>query len=129
MKKAVVTILAVLYFITSTGATIHIHFCMGKLISWNVNPNENTGICNRCGMKSKKGCCEEKYQVIKIDQDQKIVNAISTSIKAPEIILRNFYTEFAFNYFSSSTKETYYSHAPPLDCCVPIYISNCVFRI
>lgn len=129
MKKAVVTILAVLYFITSTGATIHIHFCMGKLISWKVNTNEKTDICSRCGMKSKKGCCEEKYQVIKIDQDQKIVNTIFTSIKTPEIIPHNFFTEFSYNYFSNSTKETYCSHSPSLDSFVPIYISNCVFRI
>src|SRR6476661_6176091 len=129
MKKAVVTILAVLYFITSTGTTIQIHYCMGKLISWKVNPDEKTDICSKCGMKSKKGCCEEKYQVIKIDQDQKKVNPITTSINSPQIILHNYYTEFSYNYFSNSSKETYYNHAPPLDLCVPIYISNCVFRI
>lgn len=129
MRRVIVTILAVLYSVTSTGATIHIHFCMGKLISWKVNPNENTDNCCMCGMKCKKGCCDEKYQVIKIDQDQKIVNAIFTSISIPEIVLPDFYTEVPGNYFSSLPKETYYSHSPPLGRCIPIYISNCVFRI
>ena len=129
MKKAVVTILAVLYVITSTGAIIHIHFCMGKLISWKVNPNERTDICSRCGMKCKKGCCEEKYQVIKIGNDQKIVNEISISLETPAIILHNFSPDFFYNYSLHSTKDTCSNHAPPLEAYVPIYISNCVFRI
>jgi hypothetical protein len=34
MKKFITAILAVLYLGTSSGATIHMHYCMGKLAEW-----------------------------------------------------------------------------------------------
>ena len=63
MKKAVVAILACLYLLVSTGATIHTHYCMGKLVDWGLS-TKSTGKCSKCGMvKTKadtdKGCCND----------------------------------------------------------------------
>ncbi|MBK8522228.1 MAG: hypothetical protein IPL54_15650 [Chitinophagaceae bacterium] len=33
-EKFITAILAVLYLGTSSGATIHMHYCMGKLAEW-----------------------------------------------------------------------------------------------
>lgn len=75
MKNVAVTILLILYFTTSIGATIRMHFCMGELISWTLNTKGKDDKCSKCNMKCEKGCCEEKTQVVKIDKDQKITIA------------------------------------------------------
>ena len=68
MKKCLATILAVLYFMTSTGATIHMHYCMGKMVSWALwHKHDKKDDCKNCSMAKKKGCCEDKHQTIEIE--------------------------------------------------------------
>ena len=59
------------YGTTTVGATVHLHFCMNKFISWNFNETENK-TCGKCGMKesaTKKGCCKDEVKQLKIDND------------------------------------------------------------
>jgi hypothetical protein len=58
MKKLLLTCLSVVYLLMSIGAGIHVHYCMGQLVSASIGPQKDR--CSRCGMTSKKGCCEEK---------------------------------------------------------------------
>jgi hypothetical protein len=50
MKKLIVAILSLLYICTSTGATVHMHYCMGKLADWDFGHNTSK-TCSGCGMK------------------------------------------------------------------------------
>ena len=50
MKKFITAILAVLYLGTSSGATIHMHYCMGKLADWGLG-HQNSKTCGNCGME------------------------------------------------------------------------------
>ncbi len=52
MKKVLTTILAFVYLSTSMGATIHLHYCMGKLASWGLIDHESKN-CTKCGMVKK----------------------------------------------------------------------------
>ena len=52
MKKFLTSILAFLYLSTSMGATIHLHYCMGKLASWGLIDHERKN-CAQCGMIKK----------------------------------------------------------------------------
>ena len=47
MKKFITAILAVLYLGTSSGATIHMHYCMGKLADWGLG-HKNSKTCGQC---------------------------------------------------------------------------------
>ena len=67
MKKFLTTILALVYLATSTGATIHLHYCMGRLFSWSL-VDKDSKTCGQCGMPKsgkdahclsfKDGCCK-----------------------------------------------------------------------
>ena len=80
MKKVLVTILAFVYLTSSMGATIHLHYCMGKLASWSLIDHDSKN-CEQCGMIKKtadaKGiavktdCCRDEHRQIKSNQDQK----------------------------------------------------------
>ena len=58
MKKAIVSILAVLYLCSSAGATVHLHYCMGKLVNWSwltrTKINAKNVECKRVGVVAKK---------------------------------------------------------------------------
>jgi hypothetical protein len=81
MKKVLATILAFVYLSSSMGATIHLHYCMGKLASWGLINHESKN-CERCGMvkktaasqsmSAKMDCCRDEHKQIKTDKDQKL---------------------------------------------------------
>jgi hypothetical protein len=68
MKKAAIIFLAVLYFTMSNGVIVNFHYCMGDLaeVAWGYKHSDT---CPKCGMKDAKGCCENKYEVIKVQQE------------------------------------------------------------
>lgn len=73
MKKLLVTILALIYLGSSTGAVMHLHYCMGKLAETSFSKNTNP-TCGKCGMKTsqkKTGCCKDETKFVKNEQDQK----------------------------------------------------------
>jgi len=77
------------YGTTTVGATVHLHFCMNKFISWNFTETENK-TCGKCGMKesaTKKGCCKDEVKQLKIDNDhQKSTTASFINIFEASVI-------------------------------------------
>jgi hypothetical protein len=129
VKRFLVTILALLYLASVTGANLHMHYCMGVLVSWKLTDKHSTNKCSNCGMKSKKGCCEDKYKFVRAEKDQKFVEADVINFKAPVTAIDNPFYTFTPSYSYSAVKQLPCSHAPPYKPKVPVYISNCVFRI
>src|ERR1041385_6944106 len=82
MKRLVTAILALIYMGTSIGATMHMHYCMGKFAGWSLSITESVS-CPKCGMEKvlvkAKGCCSDEQQTIKTSTDQK---AAETSFQA-----------------------------------------------
>lgn len=131
MKKLLVTILAFIYLTTTIGATVHVHYCMGKLVSWSFWEDKEDK-CSVCGMaKAKtlaKGCCTEEHKQFKTDKDQKITETTFHLIHAPAVPLSIAYYELPAVTISPLTETKPVSNAPPRSQ-VAIYIRNCVFRI
>ena len=127
MKKILVSIVAVIYLTSSVVATVHLHFCMDKLINWSLL-NSDRDKCDKCGMKKDDGCCKDEDKFVKNNIDQKITESAIQVIKVAAVA-----TPTAFltseHYFSSLIKEYPTSHAPPRNDGVGIYILNCVFSI
>lgn len=76
MKKLLTLILAVLYVGTSTGATLHMHYCMGELVDvalW----HDEARPCSKCasapGDACSKDCCKDVHKTVKLEKDQKRV--------------------------------------------------------
>ena len=129
MKKIVVTILIVLYFPTSIGATIRMHFCMGELISWSLNTQKENGKCSKCDMKCKQGCCEEKSQVVKIDKDQKLAKASFEFSKLIFQVEPTIYQKWQALIISITVFDFPKANAPPDNGKVPLFVRNSAFLI
>ena len=128
MKRALTAILAVLYLSTSLGTTVHLHYCMGKLVDWDLQQTKNIK-CSNCGMdrseNNQNGCCKDEYKKIKNDNDQKLsevaFNLLHVTISALQF-------ELPVIKISSITEANPVSNAPPRSH-VAIHIRNCVFLI
>ncbi|RXK85643.1 HYC_CC_PP family protein [Filimonas effusa] len=117
MKKLLVFILTFLYMGASTGTTLHLHYCMGKLVQEEQSHKE-TSRCSKCGMKkglqAKKGCCKDEHKLVKIEKDQQAASQISlpdyfVAVLPPSLI------EAPVASLPFATAITPVSHAPPQD--------------
>jgi hypothetical protein len=138
VKRALVTILAFLYLSSSMGATIHLHYCMGKMISWSLIDHESDW-CTTCGMhktsggndgiSSTKNCCKDEHKQIITNNDQKLTSAefqfSRLSLEAVPVP----YLSFQSISFSSITTENPAAHGPPVLGDKPLFLLNRNFRI
>ena len=82
MKKILVSIFAVFYLASTVGATVHLHYCMDKLINWSLMKSDGDK-CDKCGMKKDGGCCKDEQKFVKNNFDQK---ATESSIDALQFL-------------------------------------------
>jgi hypothetical protein len=128
VKKVLLTIITLAYLVTTTGASIDMHYCMGKMVEWGFG-QKNSNKCSKCGMTDKAGCCHDQHKNFKLDKDNKLppCNDFAKAI-ATEAIGYN-YTQLTSLALSSSTISWPSPNAPPRSPGVPLYLRNCVFRI
>lgn len=132
MKRFFAFILLAIYSVTTVGATVQLHYCMGKLSGWSLAWTESKSKeCSKCGMEkmhSDKGCCHDESKLLKIQDDQK-ANYVSLeisklSVAAPVLI------DHTIAYTLTKINELLpQSNAPPRSSGVDVYVRNCVFRI
>lgn len=133
MKKFYATILAILYLSTSMGATVYLHYCMGKLVGWNVWHSSNSK-CGNCGMEKSHdsmsdGCCKDEYKQIKNDKDQKLpAYSAQLSKTIIEIAAHNF-PNYSISLPLILCQEFPKANAPPRSCGTSLNVLICVFRI
>lgn len=113
----------------ATGASVHIHYCMDKLVA--VNFKADTKNCKNCGMAKAKsdGCCKDELAHIKVDKDQLAssfnVNGIGNILA---MAMPPQYKPLPAIYFTSLQVQQPVSNAPPPDK-LSIYLLNRTFLI
>ena len=131
MRKVFVFILACFYLTSATGATVHLHYCMNKLVDWKLwHSNEKK--CSGCGMEKSlendNGCCKDEHKQVKLENDHKaapnywITNLEITTFSSSELEIMDFN-------FRNAAQQIPLSHAPPRTAGTAVYILNRVFRI
>ena len=133
MKRFLAFILIFIYSVTTVGATVQLHYCMGKFTDWSLALTEpKSKDCSKCGMEKKEkgdnGCCKDENKVLKIQSDQK-ANYLSLEIyKLPVAapVLSNHTIAFSLPEINGLLPQ---SNAPPRSSGNDICIYNCVFRI
>ena len=141
MKKFLATILAVIYLTSSMGATVHLHYCMDKLVAWGFGKEKtNKKACRYCGMpkaattdkhceKESKGCCKDEQKIVKLENDQKISDASFQCLQIPDEANTHAFSDYTFEYVYSLAEKFPVTNAPPQTGNVSLFVRNCVFRI
>jgi hypothetical protein len=127
LKKVFVAILAVLYLAVASGVEMNIHYCMGKIASVEYGASEK-GLCGKCGMQSKKGCCEDETRFLRL-QDSHQLSQLSWAFQLPVTITSPLYSFVASSGARQEVLIHEHANGPPLNTATPIYLLNCNYRI
>lgn len=127
MKKFLITILAILYLATSTGAAFYTHYCMGKVYSFDVVKSGGDG-CSKCGMEANDGCCKDELKVFKIKDNNQLISS-GITIAPSFAVVSNFYkiVQPVIPYVAGSLVTN--NNSPPNSPGTSLCILNCVFRL
>ena len=132
MKRILLTFLALFYLGVSSGATVHLHYCMGELANWSLLKSDESK-CEFCGMTKnatkKSSCCKDDVKQAKIDQSKKSAQLVYEFKQVPAVVpvsFKNYVNQLAL---SAQKTHTVFSNAPPEKLRVPVFIQNCTYRI
>ncbi len=130
MKRILTSIIAMIYFVISSGLVMNIHYCMGKISS--VDLSHNSAETCVCGMSLKgtsgKDCCKTEIKMVKLEDNYKAAYAFY-DFQAPVTFLSRAISFFDAMDLRESAKGYTDSHGPPLISGQDTYLLNCVFRI
>lgn len=134
MKKLLVCILAILYIGSSTGATVHMHYCMGKLVEMGLWHGKKAKACSKCtakedGKSCKKKCCKDVHKLVKLDKDHKTAESAIQLLALTAVATPVHFYELPQIQIASLTQQYPLTNAPPRSSKVQPYILLCSFRI
>ncbi|HWK07266.1 MAG TPA: hypothetical protein VNS58_26725 [Puia sp.] len=130
MKKLASILLIILYATTSSGASFHFHFCMGKFQGIGfAAPAKQT--CDKCGMNKKgngNGCCSDVVKTFKAPTDQSSsgVSFDFTQYAHTLPIMGTYSPRIALFHKEPSIL---YTTGPPKSPLLPLFIRDRNFRI
>ncbi|MEJ7677258.1 MAG: hypothetical protein WKG06_05170 [Segetibacter sp.] len=126
MKRFLVTILTVIYFTASTGATLHMHYCMGKVFSIDLTKAKDD--CSKCGMKTSNHCCNDELKTVKLqDSHNAVTNDLNLSI--PVAIVNDTKSSIHSNISIVAPSFATNNNSPPVSSGRSLCIFNCIFRL
>ena len=132
MKKCIAAILAILYFATTTGATINFYYCNGKRVAHNMAKTVMPG-CNKCPvsekMDAKSGCCQHEQKFVKLVNDQNVAYVTFHVQKIISFISPIIFFDNNSLHFSSLARTFPVNNSPPRSSGITIYQRNCAFLI
>lgn len=132
MKKIIVAILALLYITTSTGATIHMHYCMGELADWGIGHNDSK-TCGKCGMdksdEKDNGCCKDEQKQVKLETDHQKAGLVGFIKILAAPVISTPVPDFNFKPFLQITESDTTCYAPPDIGYLALHVLHCVFLI
>lgn len=126
MKKLLTLLIMLVYGFASIGATLHLHYCCGKLdkVSFSTTHNKD---CPNKG-KAFKRCCESKKVDVKLKADHEPVAKWIASQKALSSALPKAIYIVSIQ-LRQATVSVFTTGPPTPRSSVPLFIRNCVFRI
>lgn len=130
MKKFIVTLLAVLYLGVSSGATVHFHYCMGRLVEWGFSVKKSD-TCSKCGMhkQTAKKCCNEQSKQLKVDNAQQVSVSHIVFQQVPVILPDDMPRPDALVMLPIFSKTIVIHGPPPEGVRESLYLLNRTFRI
>ncbi len=129
MKKIALIVLVSIYSMATFGISLKGFYCCGNLTSVSLSLSGQSKQ-DRDKNSEKEGCCKTSYQFFKVSEKHFASNEVS--VPATHFAFIHFFTNGDHKvsflpahtaYFDNST------HAPPLYHGIPVFLSNCVFRI
>jgi hypothetical protein len=126
MKKFLVILLLMVYGVSSSGATLHLHFCCGKLDKVDLVPVEKKS-CGKDHKGISKSCCNDQQVQLKIHSDYRATEAVKNFFKTVSFTPPLFSLSTATRRLEQQAIWQWYH--PPTPSTNPLYILHSVYRI
>ena len=126
MKRLLALILSLSFIAASSGASVSVHYCRGKIssVSLSILP---TATC-KCGKKGKMGCCKTETHFVKLTDNAK-QQSITTAPAMPVIEWATISSQLVLQPLSIADAIIPISSSPPGSEQHAIYLRNRVFRL
>jgi len=127
MKKIAAIILILVYGMSSLGMSVTADYCCGKLSKLGVSLKQNENPKQDNQLENKR-CCGHKEVSFKVKTDHEITAKQNIVVSTQAVVQPVFFdVPSRLNFLNKAISQN--SNGPPLFNAVPVYISNCVFRI
>ena len=127
MKKGLVFLLAIIYISLTSGIVVNIHYCMGRVAGVTYGA-EASHRCDKCGMESKKGCCDTEHKLVKADDDHIYAKSIDAPLNFTALAAIPF-SEYNVSFIASKDQYDTKYHSPPDLRSNNLTVYTSVFRI
>ena len=106
MKKIIFLIATMAYMFSTTGATVYVHHCMGKVVDWDFTKND-VDKCDTCSMEkdATNDCCKDEVKVLKIEQADKHPETSANQLSFKDVILPIAYFSISQQDFTINKRE------------------------
>ncbi|MBO9730820.1 MAG: hypothetical protein J7623_19425 [Chitinophaga sp.] len=129
MKRFFAILFAVLYTTLTSGFTINVHYCMGKLAGIDLQETE-AHECRICKMPAKgMDCCKDESKFCKVTESHQAAKALQQNFSLNIALELPVKTLAAPILAESNIPAGNYHHDPPDLHKTPIFIRNCTFLI
>ncbi len=120
--------LMLVYAISSSGTTLHIHYCCGKIdkIDFKADKRDH---CPFDKKLSQKSCCDNKEVEFKIKGDYKAEIEAKVLFKDITAYVSFLHAAFEEPLFISNYLFHFSDASPPLSASMPLYIFDCTYLI
>lgn len=127
MKKLLVILLLMVYGTASFGATVHFHYCCGKLKKVDFTLPKENSCSSKAHLMGSKPCCDDKQVELKIKSEQAASKVLQSTfhVEAIQPIQRAYFVLSPFQ----NKKLLPEVFAPPPITTNSLFLLNCVFRI
>ncbi len=128
MKKLIFIFTFLAFSFSSSGMTLHVHFCCGRVDAVKLVPISDED-CPVKKEERKKGCCDDRQVDIKIKDDYNKESARQLKLKTQDTNLPNTFHPILINEVDVYPVGHLSSSSPPRDSSFPLYKQHCIFRI
>ena len=80
IRKALALVLVSIYILFSVGIIKATHFCMGREASVQFFSSEAKKCPCSLYAKEKSTCCDDQHELLKIEDEQKVISSVSTPL-------------------------------------------------
>jgi hypothetical protein len=128
MKKLFLFCFSLLFIAASSGASLNVHYCRGKVsaVSLSIFPPPSCA----CGKKApKKACCKTESKLVKMQDDARQPEFVNDHTLTQVVSLPFQERDVALPFVSNSPNPSYSFTDPPDAASVPLYLRHRVFRL
>lgn len=130
MKRITAIFIAILYVALTSGFTVNVHYCMGRLASIGLQSVPDNK-CNKCGKSGKSGhCCKDEFKYCKVTETHQHAKVLQHTASSAIDLQLPVKTIMAVPGIPAIAILSLYDHHDPPDPGeVPLFLRHCIFLI